>query len=57
MEETRKLQQLSVDETLEIVELDERLDMAFDPLAILVDNIRPTNADCENTNCCNSKGW
>jgi hypothetical protein len=44
-----ELQQLPVDETLEIVELDERLDMAFDPLAILVDNIREVNINCHNT--------
>jgi hypothetical protein len=53
MEETRKLQQLPVEETLEIVELDERLDMAFDPLAVLVDNLIPTNDNCKNKQCCN----
>jgi hypothetical protein len=41
-----ELQQHPVDETLEIVELDDRLDMAFDPLAILVDNIHEVNTPC-----------
>ena len=44
--ESNKLQQLT-EETPEIVELDERLDMAFDPLG-LITNFRPKEV---NNNC------
>jgi hypothetical protein len=54
MEETRKFEQFTTDDTLEIVELDERLDMAFDPLSVLT-NFRPkeVNINCYD-GCC---GW
>jgi len=52
MENTRKNQEIP--ETLEIVEPDERLDMAFDPLGMLVE-LKPTdppNTNCLNIQCC-----
>jgi hypothetical protein len=36
MEDNGKPQDLSIPETLEIVELDERLDMAFDPIGTIL---------------------
>jgi hypothetical protein len=43
------------DEELEIVELDERLDMAFDPLSMVV-SLRPvSNGNCSNTQCCGER--
>jgi hypothetical protein len=52
MEDTRNNQLLPVPEIPEIIELDERLDMAFDPLGIIVE-IVPTNGNCSNSQCCN----
>jgi hypothetical protein len=39
-------------EELEIVELDERLDMAFDPLSMVLSLKGATNGNCNNTQCC-----
>jgi hypothetical protein len=54
MENTRKDQDVPVFETPEIVELDERLDMAFDPLGMLVEfrPKEPPNTNCLNSQCC-----
>jgi hypothetical protein len=50
VEDTRK-QELPISEELEIVELDERLDMAFDPLGLVISRV-PTNGNCNNSQCC-----
>ena len=46
MDDTRKHQALPVPAPPEIVELDEHLDMTFDPLRIAVEIIRMPNSDC-----------
>ena len=51
MDNSKKNQELAVPEIPEIVELDERLDMAFDPLGMVVE-IVPTNGNCSNSQCC-----
>jgi hypothetical protein len=54
MEETKKNQEQQASDELEIVELDDRLDMAFDPLSMLLAP-RPTNGNCGNSQCCGGK--
>jgi hypothetical protein len=60
MEDNRKSQDPSIPDALEIVELDERLDMAFDPLGIVA-GLKPTepttppNTNCMNSSCCGPK--
>jgi len=49
MEDTRNTQP---SEELEIVELDERLDMAFDPLSMILVPSARGNSNCGNTQCC-----
>jgi hypothetical protein len=50
MDDMRKDQVLPVSETLEIVELDDRLDMAFDPIVAL--SVKPAdNGNCGNCAC------
>jgi len=52
MEDTKNAPEQQASDALEIVELDERLDMAFDPLSMLA-VIRPRpNTNCGNTQCC-----
>lgn len=44
-----------LEEALEIVELQEKLDMTFDPLAIgraLKPDEPPPNTNCHNSGCC-----
>lgn len=55
MEDTRKSQELPVSEDLEIVELDDRLDMAFDPMSLLLRTTTRPNTNCGNTQCCGGK--
>jgi len=52
MQEPKKAEQQSSD-SMEIVELDERLDMAFDPLSMIAAiKTGPPNTNCNNTQCC-----
>jgi hypothetical protein len=50
--EDKKINLEQPSEELEIVELDERLDMALDPLSVIISPRPPTNGNCGNTQCC-----
>jgi hypothetical protein len=50
--ESNQNQEITAAEIQEIIELDERLDMAFDPLGLIVE-LRTPNDNCNNNNCCN----
>jgi len=52
MEDTKNPREQQSTDALEIVELDERLDMAFDPLSMIAVFRPPTNGNCGNTQCC-----
>lgn len=48
----KKINLEQLGEELEIVELDERLDMAFDPVSMIISPRGPLNGNCGNTQCC-----